>query len=84
MSDKTSLRIHPAIGIARVGTSTDYYLGPETMAGMPQKETKLTGGLPIKKGTESTTITSEDLRENGKLKKQGARFKPVLFTVMGK
>lgn len=75
MSDKTSLRIHPAIGIARVGTSTDYYLGPETMAGMPQKETKLTGGLPIKKGTENTTITSEDLRENGKLKKQAARFK---------
>ncbi|HEY5140462.1 MAG TPA: LodA/GoxA family CTQ-dependent oxidase, partial [Methylococcales bacterium] len=75
MTVKTHLRIHPAIGIARVGNSQDYYLGPETMAGMPQAGTNLTGGLPIKKNTESTAISSEELRENGKLKKQAARFK---------
>lgn len=72
----TNLRIHPAIGIARVGNSQEYYLGPETMAGMPIAGQDLTGGLPIKPGTESTTITSNDLRDsNGKLKRQAARFK---------
>ena len=72
----TSLRIHPAIGMARVGNSTEYYLGPETMAASPQEGTSLTGGLPIKPGTESTTITSGDLRDSqGRLKRQAARFK---------
>lgn len=75
MTATSSLRIHPAIGLARVGTSEDYYLGPETMAGMPQPGGKVTGGLPIKKGTENTPITSADLRDGeGKLKRQAARF----------
>jgi len=75
MSNQASLRIHPAIGIARVGTSREYYLGPETMAAEPG-EGVLTGGLPIKPGTDSTTITSGDLRDSdGKLKRQAARFK---------
>lgn len=76
MQNKSSLRIHPAIGIARVGNSTEYYLGPETMAAEPQANSDLTGGLPIKPGTEDTPISSNDLRDaNGKLKKQAARFK---------
>lgn len=78
MSDinKSNLRIHPAIGIARVGNSDQYYLGPETMAAEPQEGQTLTGGLPIKPGTESTPITSSDLRDSdGRLKKQAARFK---------
>ncbi len=67
---QTSLRIHPAIAIARVGASEDYYLGPETMAGMPQAGTNITGGLPIKKGTDNTTIESTDLRDcDGKIKR---------------
>lgn len=72
----SSLRIHPAIGVARVGNSEAYYLGPESMAGMPIQGQQLTGGLPIKPGTESTTITSGDLRDaDGKLKRQAARFR---------
>ncbi len=72
----TSLRIHPAIGMARVGNSKEYYLAPETRAGMPQTDTTLTGGLPIKPGTETTTITSDDLRDSdGRLKRQAARFR---------
>ena len=75
MANTLNFRIHPAIGIARVGNSDDYYLGPESKAGMPGTN-GITGGLPIKKGTESTTITSSDLRDpNGGLKKQAARFK---------
>lgn len=73
-------RIHPAIGIARVGTSRDYYLGPETMAGLPIEATAgsrtLVGGLPIKAGTEAEPISSGDLRDqSGALKRQGARFR---------
>ena len=43
-------RVHPAIGIARVGNSEEYYIGPETEAGLT-----VDGGLPIKPGTESET-----------------------------
>ena len=47
-------RVHPAIGIARVGNSEEFYIGPETMAGLPvEGNSTTTGGLPIKPGTES-------------------------------
>ncbi len=71
-----TFRIHPAIGIARVGNGDDYYIGPETIAGMPQEGKLLNGGLPIRKGTETETISSGDLREEGgALKRQAARFR---------
>lgn len=73
----TSLRIHPAIGMARVGNSDEYYLGPESLAGMPnpQHPKGLRGGLPINKDT-GEEIDSSDIRDTeGKLKKQAARFK---------
>ncbi|WP_215407789.1 LodA/GoxA family CTQ-dependent oxidase [Janthinobacterium sp. JC611] len=72
----TGLRIHPAIGIARVGNSEEYYLGPESLAGMPLDGQDGTGGLPIRPGTEDTTIASNELRDaGGKLKRQAARFR---------
>lgn len=79
-------RIHPAIGIARVGNSEEYYLGPETAAGLPvpgePPGSKKTGGLPIKPGTESDTITSSDIRDSaGALKRQAARFKIYQYPV---
>jgi len=70
-------RIHPAIGFARVGNSDEYSLAPETMAGLdvPGDHTT-TGGLPIRLGTESETITSDELRDrNGALKRQAVRFR---------
>ncbi|BDD06373.1 LodA/GoxA family CTQ-dependent oxidase [Aureibacter tunicatorum] len=77
MSNNDIFRIHPAIGIARVGNSEEFYLGPETMAGMPAENSgDPSGGLPIKPETEDQTITSDDLRDNeGRLKRQAARFK---------
>src|SRR5215831_2974548 len=73
---QTRLRIHPTIGIARVGNSEEYYLGPESMAGMPMPGATLRGGLPIQPGTEDTTITSADVRDSqGRLKRQAARFR---------
>ena len=69
-------RIHPAIGFARVGNSEAYYLAPETIAGLNVSATTTTGGLPIRPGTESDTIDSNDLRDNkGALKRQAARFR---------
>ncbi len=70
-------RIHPAIGIARVGNSEEFYLGPETMAGMEgESDTDPMGGLPIIPGKETQTITSDYIRDaDGQLKRQAARFK---------
>jgi hypothetical protein len=69
-------RIHPAIGVARVGNSEEYVIAPETMAGSPQKSSPLTGGLPIRAGTESDPIRNADLRDShGALKRQAARFR---------
>ncbi len=75
MSD-TSFRIHPAIGFARVGTSQEHYLAPETVVGHPVGSGPTTGGLPIQAGTENEAIRSSDLRdEAGNLKRQAARFR---------
>ena len=75
-------RVHPAIGIARVGNSDEYYIAPETMAGLPGSSPGMpTGGLPIKAGTESEPITSADLRDRyGALKRQAARFRVYRYS----
>ncbi len=74
-------RIHPTIGIARVGnsqgsTQQDYYLAPESMAGLSESTgSATTGGLPINPAT-GNSITSSDLRDtSGAFKRQAARFK---------
>lgn len=79
------LRIHPAIGMARVGNTDDYYLGPETVAGLPVPGGGDTvGGLPIRPGTERDTITSSELRDKyGALKRQGARFRLYAYPGTG-
>lgn len=73
----TVFRVHPSINFARFGTSQDYYLSPETSAGLPVAEMgETTGGLPIKAGTENTVICSSDLRDaDGSLNRQAARFR---------
>ena len=77
-------RIHPTINFARVGTSQEFYLSPETSAGLPLEGTETTGGLPIKAGTESTFIDSSDLRDAaGRLKRQAARFRLFAYEFDG-
>jgi len=73
----TVFRLHPTINFARVGTSDDYYLSPETSAGLPVPGGGDTaGGLPIKRGTDDEPITSDDLRDgDGNLLRQAARFR---------
>ncbi|HKV38748.1 MAG TPA: LodA/GoxA family CTQ-dependent oxidase [Blastocatellia bacterium] len=56
-------KIHPAIGIARVGNSPDYYIAPETP-----------GGLPIL--PDGKPFTPADFRDDQRqLRRQGARFR---------
>ena len=72
----SSFRVHPAIAVARVGNSEQYFLAPETMAGRPSSDGRFTGGLPIKAGTEAEAVRSSDLRDEfGALKRQAARFR---------
>ena len=55
-------KIHPAIGIARVGDSEDFYIAPETA-----------GGLPI--NPDGRPFGPGDFRDgSGKIRRQGARF----------
>lgn len=84
MSNKTVFRVHPSVNFARFGTSDDYVLSPETSAGLPQPGSDVTGGLPIKKGTDNTPVTSNDLRDDeGNLKKQAARFRIYAYDLDG-
>ncbi|HMV67057.1 MAG TPA: LodA/GoxA family CTQ-dependent oxidase, partial [Myxococcota bacterium] len=70
------LRVHPAIGIARVGNSEAFYLAPETIAGLPGPDAPRTGGIPIRPGTDAETIRSSELRDaEGRFKRQAARFR---------
>ena len=73
----TYIRVHPSINIARVGSSDEYYLAPETAAGeLIDKTSGLFGGLPIKAGTEDTPIDATDFRDsNNNPKRQAARFR---------
>ncbi|MCW0437533.1 LodA/GoxA family CTQ-dependent oxidase [Xanthomonas sacchari] len=67
-------RVHPAIGIGRVGDSQEFYLAPVTAAGTRDAD-GLFGGLPVQPGTESTPITERDFRDAaGNVKRQAARF----------
>lgn len=58
-------KIYPAIGVARVGDSKEFYLGPETSGGMP-----LTW-------PEAKPATSDDIFRDAKgdMRRQAARFK---------
>jgi hypothetical protein len=73
----TVFRVHPAIGIGRVGDSEEFYIAPVTAAGIIGPH-GLMGGLPVKPGTEDTPITADDFRDaggKGNVKRQAARFR---------
>ncbi|WP_147444157.1 MULTISPECIES: LodA/GoxA family CTQ-dependent oxidase [Corallococcus] len=60
-----SYKIHPAVGVARVGDSEDYYLGPETAKGLPQERT----------GGDVTRFRDP----HGGIRRQAARFQIHTF-----
>lgn len=84
MASKMVFRVHPSINFARIGSSQEFYLSPETSAGLPLENTATTGGLPIKPGTESEFVSSNDLRDaDGLLKRQAARFRLYAYELDG-
>jgi hypothetical protein len=71
----TVFRVHPAIGIGRVGDSEEFYIAPVTAAGTIEPGGSM-GGLPIQPGSEDTPITADDFRDrDGNVKRQAARFR---------
>lgn len=66
-------KIHPAIGIARLGNSAEFYLAPET-----------TGGLPIVCNADGTVDGEEQpvsqFKDSaGAIKRQAARFRVFVY-----
>lgn len=71
-------KLHPAVGIARVGDSPEQiYLAPETTGDLPIDSDP--DGNPVRgeDGTEKTTSTFKD--SEGRVKRQGARFKVFVY-----
>jgi hypothetical protein len=62
----TTYKIHPAIGIARVGNSSDYYIAPTTAGGLP---TEPSSGQPVQSFRDSA----------GALRKQAAQFQVYVY-----
>lgn len=71
-------KIHPAIGIARVGDSQeDFYLCPESLGGLPIKCDQQGNAILDHDGSELTTSTFKD--KKGRIKRQAARFKIFVY-----
>jgi hypothetical protein len=62
----TVYKIHPAIGVARIGTSDQFYIAPETP-----------GGLPTDPGTGQPVTSFRDA--GGNLLRQAARFRVFAY-----
>lgn len=78
MSSKTSIpvyRIHPAIGIARLGNSTEAFcISPETPAALPIACDEQGNELPAAQQPESTFKDAD-----GRIKRQAARFQIYVY-----
>ena len=74
----TSYRVHPGIGMARVGDSpTDFYISPETPAGLPIA-CDASGNTTVgKDGREKTTSSFKDSK--CRIKRQAARFQIFVY-----
>jgi hypothetical protein len=72
-------RIHPGIGIARLGNSdTDFYLAPETPAGLPQACDA--SGNPAYRADGVTPALVTDFKDaQGRIKRQAARFQVYVY-----
>jgi hypothetical protein len=72
-------RIHPGIGIARLGNSeTDFYLAPETPAGLPHACDA--NGNPLYEADGITPVLVTNFRDaEGRIKRQAARFQVFVY-----
>jgi hypothetical protein len=72
-------KIHPGIGIARLGNSdTEFYLAPETPAGLPQACDAQ--GNPSYQANGTTPVLATNFRDaQGRIKRQAARFQVFVY-----
>jgi len=83
---QSTLRIHAAVGFARVGNSAEYYIEPQTSAAQPDtgEDGGTTGGLPVVPDTQSRTLRASDLRDSDyRFKRQAVRFKIFAHSLDG-
>lgn len=70
---KTKYRIHPSIGIARLGNSEEFYIGPESISALPI-ECDQNGDTSA--GANGQEKTIDNFRDSaGKIRRQAARFR---------
>ena len=94
---KRVYRIHPAIGVARVGNAPDeYFIGPETEAfktperffTLPAKKTKMPVETLVSASPEKTVYKdkkgkkSGTLADQGRIRRQAARFRIIEYSKM--
>src|SRR5271165_7177466 len=72
----TVYKIHPAIGIARLGDSTEFDLSPEAAGALPI-ECDSEGNTVLKDGIEQPISTFKDAQ--GRVKRQAARFRVYAY-----
>src|SRR5262249_47301096 len=72
-------KIHPGIGIARLGNSTtEFYIAPETPAGLPQACDP--NGNPRHGANGVTPVLVTTFRDaEGRIKRQAARFQVFVY-----
>jgi hypothetical protein len=72
-------KIHPGIGIARLGNSdTEFYIAPETPAGLPQGCDA--NGNPRYRADGITPVLVTTFRDaEGRIKRQAARFQVFVY-----
>lgn len=74
---KTTYKIHPAIGIARLGNSpTSFYISPETAGGLPI-DCDADGNTTVTNGVEQTISKFKD--DQGRIRPQAARFRVYVY-----
>ncbi len=74
----TTYKIHPAIGIARLGNSpTDFYLSPEKPGDLPIQCDSNGVAVLNPDGTEKRIAKFKD--DNGRVKRQAARFRIFVY-----
>ena len=72
-------KIHPGIGIARLGNSdTEFYIAPETPAGMPQ-ECEANGNPRVGPDGLAPVLVSTFRDAEGRIKRQAARFQVFVY-----
>jgi L-Lysine epsilon oxidase N-terminal/L-lysine epsilon oxidase C-terminal domain len=72
----TKYKIHPSIGIARLGNSDEFYIGPESLSALPI-DCNQYGDTTVENGAEKTIENFRD--DSGRIKRQAARFRVFMY-----